>query len=213
MSEEEYQDEVSEDQIQEIINRADKVEADNVKLSQALNVMGSDKREGNFLHHQISTEDMIDKLEHFYRGDKQGYNADGDLVWKKQKNKELITFNEFGVTSLMEIIVKYIDKNTLLSSYTEDRIYQIIADLGKELILFILCNYEKMGMDTHFKKTKFRLIITTTTHIIESTYRRAIGGKTLLEINQSRVIGQFGNPIIPQQGRPKREGWLSRTFS
>ena len=210
--EEEYSDEVSTEEINAIVNRSDKVEAENVKLNQALSVLNTDKKEGNFLHHQISTDDMLDKLEHFYSGDKQGYNADGDLVWKKQNNKELKTFNEFGVTSLMEIIVKYIDKNTMLSSYTEDRIYQIIADLGSELILFVLCNYEKMGMDTHFKKTKFRLIITTTTHIIESTYRRAIGGKTLLEINQSRVVGQFGDQVPIQQGRPKREGWLSRTF-
>lgn len=213
MSEEGYTDEVNDSQIEELVNRASKAESDNIKLTQTINAMGSERRDENFLHHQISTEEMLEKLEHFYKGDYQGYDNEGNTVWTEQEDKELVTFNEFGVTSIMEIITKYIDKNTILSDYSEDRIYQILADIGEELILFILCNYEKMGLDSHFKKTKFRLIITTTTHMIESTYRRAIRGKTLLEINQSRVVGQFGNPQIPVQGRPRKEGFFSKVFN
>ena len=60
-----------------------------------------------------------------------------------------------------------------------------------------------MGMDTYFKKTKFRVIIITTLHIIESTYRRAIRGRTSEDINQSRIVTQtegLGNrPIAIQQ--------------
>lgn len=210
--EEEYQDQITQEDIDGLVNRANKSDAENTNLRNTINAMDSDKRDGNFLHHQISTEEILDKLEHFYRGDYQGYE-DGDLVWKKQTNQELVTFNDFGVTSIMEIVTKYIDKNTILSDYTEERIYEILAEVGLELILFMLCNYEKMGMNTHFKKTKFRLIITTTTHLIESAYRRAKGGNTMREINQSRVVGQFGNPQAPLQGRPKKEGFFNRVFN
>ncbi len=41
-----------------------------------------------------------------------------------------------------------------------------------------------------FRKTKFRLLIVTTLHMIESTYRKAISGKTIEEINQSRIVSQ-----------------------
>ena len=183
----------------------------NAQTANYLNNIASDKKKDNFLHHQLSTDEMIEKLEHFYRGDYTGPDANGDIVWKTQENKDLITLNEFGVTSLMEIITKYIDKNTILSYYSETRIYEIMADIGDEMVLFIVCNYEKMGMDTYFKKTKFRLLIITTCHIIESTYRRALNGRTMEEINQSKVIGQFGNPNMPQgNGSGKKQNWFNR---
>lgn len=186
---------MTQEDINELMNRANTAETKNVELQQAMTSLSTEKMDGNFLHHQISSQELLEKLEHFYRGDFQGENEVGDIVWKKQPNNDLVTFNEYGVTSLMEIITKYIDKNTLLSNYTEKRIYEIIRDLGNDLILFMLCNYEQIGMDTYFKKTKFRLIITTTAHTIESCYRRAIDGKTMEELNQSKVVGQFGNNI------------------
>lgn len=209
----EFNDNIQDSQIQELLNKSNKQEAENNRLTQMINGMSGETRDENFLHLQISTEGMLDKLEHLFKGDVQGYDENGDLVWKKQTDKELIPFNEFGVTSLMEIITKYIDKNTILSDYPENRIYEILGDIGDELILFILCNYTKMGLDTYFKKTKFRLIVVTTTHVIESTYRRAKGGATVKELNQSRVVGQFGSPVNTLQGRPKKEGFFSRLFN
>lgn len=210
----EYDDTITQDDIDNLVNRASRAESDNQRLTQMVNSMGADKKDENFLHLQIYTEEMLEKLEHTYRGDYQGYDKNGDYVWKKQTNKDLVPFNEFGVTSIMEILTKYIDKNTILSDYSEDRIYEILGDLGDELVLFILCNYEKIGMDTYFKKTKFRSIIVTTTHVIESTYRRALNAKTLTELNQSKVVGQFGSPMqqVPQ-GRPKKENFFNRLFN
>lgn len=208
-----YPDEISEEDIKEIVDRANKIDAKNTELSKAMSIMGGEKKDGNFLHLQISTEQMLDKLEHFYRGDKI-VEKNGNTFWQEQTDKDLITFNEFGVTSLMEIVTKYIDRNTILSYYTEERIYQILGDIGDELTLFVLCNYNQIGMNTYFKKTKFRIIITTTLHIIESTYRRALRGKTIEELNQSRVVGQFGdinNQRINQNER--HEGWIKRQFS
>jgi len=197
-------DEISAQDINDLVNRATKAEDTNMQLSRAMSSFSDEKKDANFLHLQISTEKMLEKLEHFYRGDVM-VEKDGNLRWQAQKNKDLVTFNEYGVTSIMEIVTKYIDRNTILSNYSEERIYEIMADLGDEVTLFVLCNYVKLGMDTYFKKTKFRTVIITTLHIIESTYRRAIRGKTLEEMNQSRVIGQFGESqqSIPQFSRKR----------
>ncbi len=192
----------TQEEINDLIKRTTEAENTTMQLTQAMTSLSGEKQDANFLHHQISTQELLEKLEHFYRGDFQTENELGEVIWKKQEDTDLITFNEYGVTSLMEILAKYIDKNTMLSNYTEQRIYEILTYLGNDLILFILCNYEKIGMDTHFKKTKFRLIITTTLHTIESCYRRSIGGKTMEELNQSKVVGQFGNqeaPMLPAQ--------------
>ncbi len=200
----EDQEQLTQSDINDLIQRASTAETKSAELTQAMSSLSAERTDSNFLHHQISTQELLEKLEHFYRGDFQGENSLGDMVWKNQENKELVTFNEFGVTSIMDIIARYIDKNTILSNYTEKRIYEIIRDIGNDLILFILCNYEQMGMDTHFKKTKFRLIITTTSHTIESCYRRAIDGKTMEELNQSKVVGQFGGNNIQQNPQQER---------
>lgn len=213
--EESYEnDEIDDDAVNELINRVNTAEDKNVELTQALSKSVGKSKDHNFLHLQISTVEMLTSLEHFYRGDFQAPDPKGRMVWKKQTNTELITFNEFGITSMMEIVSKYIDKNTILSDYNQERIYEILGDLGDDLVLFLLCNYEKMGMDTYFKKTKFRILITTTLHIIESTYRRALRSKTLEEVNQSKVVGQFGHhpsSQIPQQQR--RPGFMSRMLN
>lgn len=212
-AEEQYNDEITDEDINNLIKRTEDAETKNVKLSQAMNTMAETTKDSNFLHLQISTEELLTRLEHFYRGDYQAPNADGDLVWTTQDDTDLVTFNEFGVSAMMEIVSKYIDRNTLLSYYKEDRINEILADLGDELILFILCNHVKMGMDTYFKKTKFRMIVITTLHIIESSYRRSLHGRTLDKINETTVRGEFGT-IPPASHAPqKRPGFLQRTFN
>ena len=93
----------------------------------------------------------------------------------------------------MSIIGNYIDKNTILSFYDEMRINEILADLGDEMANFIYCYYEKMGMDTEFKKTRFQLTVITILHSIESTYRRSLRGKTMEDLNSSRIFTQMDN--------------------
>ena len=118
-------------------------------------------------------------------------------------DEELVLFNDYGVNSIMSIIGNYIDKNTILSNYDEMRINEIMADLGDELANFIYCNYEKMGMDSNFKKTRFQLTVLTILHAIESTYRRALRGKTMEDLNSSRIFTQSDNlgrsPTAPQK--------------
>lgn len=192
MAEEEYDDDVAQeelDDLKENLNQEQQARA----TSDAMNASGGVKKDSNFLHLQISNTEMLEKLEHFYRGDKWGEDAGGNYGWVAPENKDLVTFNDFGVSTMMDIVTKYIDKNTTLSYYSEERIYQIMGDLGDELVLLILSNYKKMGMDSYYKKTKFRMVVVTTLHMIESAYRRALRGKTMEEVNQSRVIGQFGN--------------------
>ncbi len=165
---------------------------------------GTNKNE-NIITYQIETGELLDKLEHFYRGEYIGTLANGDKDWVKPEDKTQIPLNDLGVGAMMEIVSKYIDKNTALSYYSEMRIYEIMADLGDELNLFILSNYERMGMDDKFKKTKFRLLIVSTLHTIESTYRKAIAGEMSKRINESRIItqsdftGDRSSPQMPQR--------------
>jgi hypothetical protein len=208
----EFSDDVSQEEIDDLMRRAAIADQSNINTTRTLNSLSGQGKDSNFLHLQISTSELLAQLEHFYRGSVKK-EVNGQITYEDQKNTDLVTFNEYGVTTLMEIVTKYIDRNTILSNYSEERVYQILGDLGDELILVLLSNYAQLGMDTYFKKTKFRPVITTTLHIIESTYRRAIGAKTLEEMNQSKVIGQFGDQSLnPMMQRPRRRGLFSGGF-
>jgi len=206
-SQEEY-----EDHIDKLVEHIGNLEKDKTHDKQTLAASSYVQKDGNLIAYQLDTPELLQKLERFYRGDYLHSTDDGGVVWRKQKDKDLIPLNQYGVSLLMEAVTKYIDKNTTLSAYKEERIYEILGDLGDELTLVIYCNYEKMGMDNYFKKTKFRLIVTTTLHIIESTYRRALDGQTSRAINESRIVTQsdtIGRPHMPMAIPKKRLGFMN----
>lgn len=103
--------------------------------------------------------------------------------------------NEYGVYECMRILAMYVTKETFLSNYKDERINEIMWDLGRELNKFIYCNYEKMGMDTKFKESKYAMIVLNLIHIIESCYRRALDAgeqeflRTRAIVTQSQGIG------------------------
>ena len=183
------------------------VQGKNIELSTQISTSPLAHKDGNIIQYQIENTELLEKLEHFYKGEYIGTLKNGEVGWIKPEDESQIPLNEFGVSAMMEIVSKYVDKNTTLSYYSEMRIYEILADLGDELVLYVLSNYEKMGMSDKFRKTKFRMLIVTTLHLIESTYRKAISGKTIEEINQSRIISQSdivgGRPIPNTQSRRK----------
>ena len=149
--------------------------------------------EGNLIQWQIDNDDILDKIEHFLRGDLVKTNEEGDTYFEPQTDKELVILNDYGVNSIMQILGNYVNKNIILSFYNEERINEILADLGDELALFLMCNYEKMGMDTNFKKSRYILLTLNILHIIESSFRRALFGQTMKEINSNTNIIQSEN--------------------
>ncbi len=118
-------------------------------------------------------------------------------------------FNEYGVAELMRIVSMYVTKETFLSYYEEDRINEILGDLGTTLTNFIFCNYEKMGMDNKFKESKYIMIVLNILHTVESCYRRALEGReqenirTRSIVTQSQGMGGGGN--IARMPLPRRK--------
>lgn len=128
---------------------------------------------------------------------------DSKLILGKLKNVKLLNLgfkyvevvdddkkplNEYGVAEFMRVISMYVTKETFLSYYTEERIFEIMGDLGDALNNFLYCNYEKMGMDTKFKESKYTIMILNILHTIESCYRRAIGGAEQYNLRSRSIV-------------------------
>lgn len=105
-------------------------------------------------------------------------------------DEEKKPLNEYGVAECMRIISMYVTKETFLSYYTEERINDILGDLADALNNFFYCNYEKMGMDTKFKESKYTIMILNIIHAIESCYRRAIGGAEQYNLRSRAIVTQ-----------------------
>lgn len=171
-------------------NEVNELRTKNAQLNTALSSYANSREDGNALQVQLDTEILLDKIRHFLKGEYVAIDENNNEYWETPQDKNLVLFNDYGVNQIMLIITSYIDKGTILSIYSEERIYEILADIGDELIKFFFCNYEKMGMDTEFKKTRFELTVLTILHSIESAYRRAIRGDTFKDLNSSRIFTQ-----------------------
>lgn len=167
----------------------------------------------NLIEYQLDPGELLNRLEHFLRGEYIRMDDDGNEYWTKQDDKELIILNDHGVSCIMSIIGSYLDKGTVLSTYDEMRINEILADLGDELSDWVFCNYEIIGMDTDFKKTRFKLLVLNILHTIETAYRRAIGGQTREDLNSAKIFTQsdfMGNRALTNPTTPKKKFNLLR---
>lgn len=173
----------------------------NVQLNQAL-ATSTYQQENNAIEYQLETQELLDQIQHDLRCDYIKIDSQGNEYWANQEEEKLKVFNEYGVNLIMSKIRKYITKHTVLSNYDETRINEILADLGDDLRIAVFVNYEKMGMDTEFKKSQYPGIVIGILHMIESSYRRALRGKTSEDINSAKIFtqsditgGRYNQPI------------------
>ena len=105
------------------------------------------------------------------------------------------------------IMSMYVTKETFLSFYDETRINEILGDLVDALNNFLYCNYEKMGMDTKFKESKYTMICLNLLHTVESCYRRALDGAEQENLRKRAFVTESGGMGGQQRGMAPRKKW------
>ena len=158
-----------------------KVEEDWVVIS----IVGKDQQE------EKVEEDygklLAEKIKKLYKDKKLtkvGYST-RELIDETKLN-----LSDYGVSEVMNTLSMYISKETFLSYYKEERINEIMADIGDELNKFFLINGRVMGLNTEYKKTKYPLMLVTILNTIESAYRRSINGNENRGTREGIVITQ-----------------------
>ncbi len=164
-----------------IQERKDSQDSSEVKKNILVKILNKDATDINVMERDSSL--ILHKLKNI-RLKNLGYRYVEVL---DEENKPL---NDYGVAELMRTISMYVTKETFLSLYTEERINEIMGDLGDALNNFLYCNYEKMGMNTKFKESKYTIMILNILHTVESCYRRAIGGAEQYNIRSRAIVTQ-----------------------
>lgn len=144
----------------------------------------------NLIVWQLELDNILERIEHLLKGDIISEDGQGGLTYTVPKDKRLIVLNSYGVGLIMNFISFYLNRNTILSNYREERVYEILHTLGHELGDLVYINYEQMGLDTVEKKSRAFMLIMNILHMIESAYNRALGGEERDSLRKARIVTQ-----------------------
>lgn len=164
--------------------------------------MFQQNQDSNLITWQLELDNILERIEHLLRGDEIGEDDDGNVVYKAASNTELIVMNDYGIKLIMNTISFYLNRNTILSNYTSDRINDILHNLGYELADLIEISYVKMGMDTVEKKARYTMLVINILHTIESAYNRSLSGGERSSLRSITSYSQTDNIGNQQQQRP-----------
>ena len=159
---------------------------------------------------QLELNDILEKAEHVLKGDIVEFKG-GQTIWSANPFPDTNTLNEFGVQLIMKCLSMYVNRNTILSDYTDEEIRYKVLDFGKTLNNLVFMKYEEMGLDTEDKRKEYPMLVREMVDIVHSAYARARDGgeresyRKMISVQQSNQNqmqgGMTGNTSNPQRTR------------
>lgn len=169
------------------------------------------KNEDNLAKWQLELNDILERAEHILRGDTPKYEQ-GNVIWIPNKHPEDNPLNEKGINEIIKRLVMYINRNTILSDYSNDEINIKMYDFGREINNLIFMRSEDFGMITDDKKKSYPMIVREIIDMVHSSYKRALDGaekrsmREYISITQTNQIPTQQNQL--QGGVPSQERGL-----
>lgn len=157
---------------------------------------------------QLELNDILERAEHILRGDIPEFR-EGHVLWKKNPNMEDNSINERGVHEILKVLAMYVNRNTILSDYTNEEINIKVYDAGREINNLVFMRSEDFGMDTEEKKKSYPILVREMIDIVHSAYKRALMGSEKRSLREMINISQAtntnaqmgGNYSMNQQGQ------------
>ena len=168
-------------------------------------------QQDNLIVWQLELDNILERIEHLLRGDIIKEDGRGGITYTKPTDKRLIILNEYGVQMIMNFISFYLNRNTILSNYKEERVFEILHDLGYELSDLVYINYETMGLDTVEKRSRSTMLVMNILHMIESAYNRALFGEERDSLRKARIVTQ-NQPLSSPMGSGQQSGFSLNPF-
>ena len=146
--------------------------------------------EQNLIQYQLDLREELERIDHLLRGHQLKYDGTGNLKWVEPTDDSMKPFNDKGVQIIMNVISFYLNRNTILSNYSEDMINWKMMDLGDELADLIFMKYEEMGMNSAEKKKLYPIIVREIVDSVHSAYLRAMAGGERESLRTARSVVQ-----------------------
>ncbi len=158
--------------------------------SQVAGTIFNQNQDSNLIVFQLELDNILERIEHLLRGDVLVSDADENVKYESPEDTDLIVLNDYGVKLIMNVISFYLNRNTILSHHKESRIFEILHVIGHELADLIYESYEKMGLDTDYKRARYTMVVMNILHTIENAYNRSLLGGERDSLRSARVVTQ-----------------------
>lgn len=173
------------------------------------------RNEDNIVRWQLELNDILERAEHILRGDVPTFE-NGNIIWKPNPQPEKNPLNETGVQEVMKILALYVNRNKVLSDYSNREIMAKVFDFGRAVNNLIFMRDEEFGMDNQDKRKNYEMLVTELKDIVHDTYKRALEGaekrslREMITVSQATsTSAQLGQGMsIGQDGTPQRERGL-----
>lgn len=166
---------------------------------QSAPTMFHEENNENLIKWQLDIKDELVRIEHLLR--KHVPTGDGHGgVYYVEPDEESKLFNETGVNEIMNLLAWYLNKNIILSNFSEKDIQMRCRQFNNVLTDFIFNNYERFGLNNKHKIKHFPMVVMNITNTVEAAYNRALNGgertslRTARQVTQSEPLG--GNPYM-----------------
>ncbi len=103
---------------------------------------------------QLEVDSIKSDIYHLLKQDKLGTDDDGKIDWNPLENQSERTLSDWGVERIMQIIHFYINKNALLSNFSEEQIRTLMLGFMLAINNLILLKYQELFYNLSFKQCK-----------------------------------------------------------
>jgi hypothetical protein len=173
------------------------------------------KTEDNIVRWQLELNDILERAEHILKGDVPEFK-DGHIIWGENPDPDNNPLNKTGVQEVMKILALYVNRNKVLSDYSNEEINFKVYDFGRAVNNLIFMRDYEFGMDTEEKRKSYEMLVTELKDIVHDTYKRALDGaekRSLREMitvsQQTSTSSQLGQGLtINNQGQAVKERGL-----
>jgi hypothetical protein len=149
----------------------------------------STKANEDIIKWQLELNDILERAEHILRGDIPKFR-DGHIVWEENPTPANNPLNAVGVQEIMKILSMYINRNTILSDYSNEEINFKVFDFGRATNNLIFMRDYEFGMDTEEKRKNYEMLVTELKDIVHSAYKRALDGAEKRSLREMINVSQ-----------------------
>jgi len=152
----------------------------------------SSRQEDNIVRWQLELNDILERAEHILRGDVPKFE-EGHIIWTTNPTPEKNPLNSTGVNEIMKILALYINRNKVLSDYSNEEINIKVFDFGRAINNLIFMRDYEFGMDTEEKRKNYEMLVTELKDIVHDTYKRALDGAEKRSLREMISVTQATN--------------------
>lgn len=185
--------------------RENKIHQQKLELAHATTIFQNQDQE-NMIKWQLDIREELERIERLLRKHIPRYTAKGELYFEEPSEKEQL-FNEHGVNEILNLLAWYLNKNIILSNFSEEDIKIRMAQFGNALVNLVFNNYEEFGLIDKDKIKYYPMVVLNIINTVEASYYRALNGGERESLRTARTVTQSvdtnGQTAIPSMQNKK----------